>query len=1123
MAELGRQPSSVHRAIYRRLDAMIIASDTPEEISLPPGRAGPEFIARLFDLEGFAANHGFMKSDPYMDEGQVANGLPTKISSRETFAPDNPISPFNPYRSLDASRLKLTGTGLWPIEEFLENELWLPYCEPKILQLPDRRAEGPNFKAESFEQNLALARLWDSRGLLALFHEAPRFQCRVFNAHKSEVIDRQIGDRRWQNQHEMHPKGPSARLPNGCSVTSIHCPKGKCLRGCISDRKDFYHQCAASLERAHTNCLPFSFEPSLFKDSPAFQKLLEEIGEPTSREKHGDRYHMSKRPILHEDDLSVLYAGFKSLFQGDHLGVEYALAGHKSLLESGGLGSDCIIERGAPFPLTDEYQGLVIDDFFSISAQAPGLPLSQAKCCRTLLRAEEIYREHKVLGSDEKTIRGDRRFKVIGAEVASDEKTQSAGLVTVGAPVQRRCALAALSLRVARLPIISRDLASRVAGSWISTLMFRRPLTCLLHHAFALGPKTTSDGREVVGLSRRVAEEFALASLFSLIAVTDVSVKYEKRVFATDASMTRGAVVAREVPLDIAKLLWAGGDRKGGCTKLDNEFKAILRAVGEDDDAHPEDLHLDSRTATSKPAPVIDFAFDFVEICGGSGVLSKAAARRGLIVCAPIDISSSRFFDLRDTKLVNWIFDMIAQGRFRALCLEPPCTTFSPAQHPASRGYDCPLGYNRLDPKTFLGNILAFRCLAILWFALRYDCPSLLEQPRLSKMAWLQIWRFLLGLGCKEAIVASCQFGSPHRKEFRFLGHGLDFEALDTRCRGGHTHVRIEGAYTKNSAIYTEGLADHLARLFDEAISAKHKRDSDAPRVSGLESVVLNDILSTGEWTLSHAWAWRFPSHINIFESYSLVSLLKKLTAEGGDCRFSALLDSRVAKGAHSKGRSSSNALRLSLQKAGSYILAGNLHPSYGFAPTRLNVADAPTRDRELPASADASLLDILDFSRLAHLHSLQFSKAAAGWIWLTILAASCFCPVGGVGLSPRDAQFQGAATFLLAHVCIGFIAVTFLTALPRLHLKSSPRLLLLGAWTLCLGCCGVSSCFHNDTSALSLSFTYLGAAAMPINPGGPEDVKRAQRRAGNVLQPDRVVLQRTRSNRNALLESFGT
>lgn len=72
-----------------------------------------------------------------------------------------------------------------------------------------------------------------------------------------------------------------------------------------------------------------------------------------------------------------------------------------------------------------------------------------------------------------------------------------------------------------------------------------------------------------------------------------------------------------------------------------------------------------------------------------------------------------------------------------------------------------------------------------------------LEQPRRSKMAWLREWRSLVRSGdFLEAVLAACQFGSPHQKEFRFLVHGL-LEELERRCTRDHAHVRIQGSYTK--------------------------------------------------------------------------------------------------------------------------------------------------------------------------------------------------------------------------------------------------------------------------------------------------------------------------------------
>lgn len=38
-----------------------------------------------------------------------------------------------PYRSLDASRLRLVGEGAWDMQKFIVGPLWLPYQEPAVL------------------------------------------------------------------------------------------------------------------------------------------------------------------------------------------------------------------------------------------------------------------------------------------------------------------------------------------------------------------------------------------------------------------------------------------------------------------------------------------------------------------------------------------------------------------------------------------------------------------------------------------------------------------------------------------------------------------------------------------------------------------------------------------------------------------------------------------------------------------------------------------------------------------------------------------------------------------------------------------------------------------------------
>ena len=406
---------------------------------------------------------------------------------------------------------------------------------------------------------------------------------------------------------------------------------------------------------------------------------------------------------------------------------------------------------------------------------------------------------------------------------------------------------------------------------------------------------------------------------------------------------------------------------------LDSPARATLRSLGEDCDEEPSPADF-----TGGPARAIPFEFDFVEIFGGSGVLSKALAQMGFSTCTPIDLSNSPHHDIGNYKLVDWIFQMIKNKRFKGLACEPPCTTFSPAQHPASRSYKCPLGFDRKERKTYLGNLLAFRSFAILWFAWRRGTPSLLETPFLSKLAWISTWSFLKGIGFQEAALNSCALGSTHKKPFRLLGWGLDMEMLHVPCPGGHSHVRIEGKLTKASAVYHPGVAQRIAECFAKALRGLEVEDSTS--ATNLESVVLNDVLLQDGWqTLAHWW-WSKPGHINILESRAFVGLEKRLLDLGGDT-----------------------------------------YPSFGFAPTRINTADAPSRDRDFPEAARHSLLSALASEEISSLHSRQFSRATANWIRLYLLVVFCLCPgVGAVTVGrPSSCILPGlvAHSWILRHL----------------------------------------------------------------------------------------------------------
>ena len=164
---LWRPPNTHHRACYQRIWGFVVAcASRDEEFSLPPGRSGPDLLARLVELEHFAGSIG------PSDYGSVASAKPAVVPD---VGPSPNLPQLRPYRSLDVSRLKLSGTGSWPIIRHLEGPLWLPFLEPLILQhgLPVDNFDLTSFSMEDRDENLQLARLWDTNGLLTLLPPLP--------------------------------------------------------------------------------------------------------------------------------------------------------------------------------------------------------------------------------------------------------------------------------------------------------------------------------------------------------------------------------------------------------------------------------------------------------------------------------------------------------------------------------------------------------------------------------------------------------------------------------------------------------------------------------------------------------------------------------------------------------------------------------------------------------------------------------------------------------------------------------------------------------------------------------------------------------------------------------------
>ena len=1125
LTDIRRPPNAWHLSVFERLRSSLFAcGSTLGQIPLSPGRSGPQLVAALGQLEAFCDNH--LKSGRYEDVRS------SRFEDDKELFPKDKYPQLSPYKQLDVSRLRIVGGGKWPMERFLQGSIyWLPFLEPSFLWHNDDTSSAllPNFEAESFDENLKLARLWDSRGLLRIFDRPARegHFSRVFNAFKDCERDRQIGDRRLPNCEERHIDGPSAFLPQGQLLCNIRLPRFKVgLRGSITDRRDFYHQAEVSHGRAQSNLLPFEFPRSCFpgfdfeKNFHQAKKKSREVG----GDGFGDRFYGGQCP----PQSSGCYVGFGSLFQGDHLGVEFALASHERLMIDGGLLVDERRIMGhSLFPTTVDFEGLIIDDYFYLSSQPLRRPAKESNAYLALAEARMIYGLAGLEGSPEKDVEAQDTFKAAGAEVISKEAVVRRGLVSVGAPGERRLALGLLSLRAAALPCISSRLASRLSGNWVSVMLYRRCFSSVVSDFFMLAAEAEKcrDGSRLVPLPRGTAQELVLLSIFSPLIVSNLAADVSPWLFATDASMEKGAIVKKKCCQDLCYDLWLGAEKKGSYTKLSSGFAATLACLGEEGLSNDCDEEAVEAERFNGPYKSPLMYYDFIELYGGAGVVSKHALALGLVVAPPIDLSASQYYNLADIRLLEWVLEMIRCGRIRALMLEPPCTSFSPARHPMLRSYAEPLGFDRLEPQTWAGNRMAFFSFVIMRWCRAFFCFCLLEQPRRSKMCWTKFWKALLASGFDESIIASCCFGSPHQKEFRMLHWGLSSGRLTARCPGGHHHVKIEGRFTKPSAIYVDGLGKHLAEEFYRVLAWKARQDADLPKVDGFESVVVNDLLCSPGWSEMRSWSWKGKSHINIFEGLTVVSLLKEAALVMPDSRLAICVDSRVCIGSLAKGRSSSRALQRVCRLACCWQVAGGLFPGLVFAPTRLNVADDPSRSAPLRESAEFSLLPALHRDDVRRLNALRFSRPAAGWIRLTLLILT-------IQLHPSSAEPSFAWTSTVSqslwtwfrHFGSAIDSLGFsLSLLPLAFVLFSAFGLVssfLRSWRpLRFGC---GSRYVPCKFALSLLIV-LSLVGQPIamEPTSGLEQQRAEQRSGVELVATRVARRKTLKNREGLLAHF--
>ena len=339
--------------------------------------------------------------------------------------------------------------------------------------------------------------------------------------------------------------------------------------------------------------------------------------------------------------------------------------------------------------------------------------------------------------------------------------------MTAAAPLGRRLGLASLSLRAARLGVTSSGLVSRLTGAWTSAFLFRRCCMVVLSEAFAVANRAAEEPRlskRPVALSRRLAQELVLASVFSVVACADLTAEVADRVYATDASLARGAVCSCPVHTQVAKSLWQNGDSRSAYSRLEEGPKVLLRAAG----LAPEEEDVAEGPCSSAPLKQVPFRVEVLEIGCCGGFLGGPGIRDGVDLGPLISPAASRHYDVLAPSFAAWLSDMLQGGWVRGLLLCPPCA--SCATGPCHAGWKRCLGFFRLASSLGVPCLLMFSGPACHAYGREIDRHALL-------LPCEKRWLFFSKLGAEGPGGLLCLSACLHTAALDSFSGPLDVEA----------------------------------------------------------------------------------------------------------------------------------------------------------------------------------------------------------------------------------------------------------------------------------------------------------------------------------------------------------
>jgi len=394
----------------------------------------------------------------------------------------------------------------------------------------------------------------------------------------------------------------------------------------------------------------------------------------------------------------------------------------------------------------------------------------------------------------------------------------------------------------------------------------------------------------------------------------------------------------------------------------------------------------------------------FLELWSGTCGLTKAMNAAGAESLQGVDVEITPSEDLLDLNFVELVLKLVRSGMFTLVHMGLVCTTYSVAAKPAYRfrdgeGFTCMMGglSSHKKEKVAIGDWFLHLALAIYEIQISLGKYASIENPGTS-MLWhvRQMVQFISTHGLMLIPFDMCEYGAAFKKYTRLLCNHPCFEGLQRRCTRSHIHEVLAGSVFCERAgrwisrtklaqeyplefnrKYASLACSHLPLVpkgvlsgsYDDCvrISDFHALDSQV-LASGLPflSVNLSDVakkhltpweesleeISVGlSWKSMRAWQIDSGDHINILEVKAWCGLIRKLSGNPGmhGHRLISLWDSKVGRGAQSKGRSSSFSLLSQFRAVLPSFLGGGFEYEGFWIPSPSMPMDGPSRGRRPP------------------------------------------------------------------------------------------------------------------------------------------------------------------------------